>query len=183
MTKFLHILSGLIIWLLFAALGVAIVHANIPGVTKTVADFLPPFQSWRMAGIGGIIVFLSLLYLVTFAPRRPKMRYISYESGDDGSVSISDSAVRDYIRKLSGEFGNIVSIEPKLRTEKNGISIDLNVKLVAGSRIPELSQALQSRVRESLREGLGIAEVTEVKVRIQEIVGEPSPTARRGWRS
>ncbi len=176
MTKFLHILSGLVILVLFAAIGVSLVHANIPGVTQTVFDIIP-LQSREAAGTGGIIVLLSLLYLVTFGPRRPQVRYISFDSGN-GSVSISVNAVRDYIRKLSGEFGAVVSIDPKIRAEKDSISIDLNVNLVAVARIPELSQALQSRVRESLRDGLGIDEVNEVRVRVQEITGEPR-SARR----
>lgn len=176
MTKFLHALAGLMIWLLFAAFGIALVHANIPGVTQTAFDFIP-LRSLEMAGIGGIIVLLALLYVITFAPRRPKVRYISFESGE-GSVSISVNAVRDYIRKISGEFGAVVSIDPKIRAEKDSIGIDLNVNLVAGARIPELSQVLQSRVRESLREGLGIDEISEIKVRVQEITGEPRSTRR-----
>lgn len=179
--RLLHILSGALIWILFAVMGVALVHANIPGVTQNAFDFMPPLQSWKAAGLGGLIVLLSMLYLVTFAPRRAKMRYISYDSGE-GSVAVSDNAVRDSISKLSGEFSNVVSINPKIKSERDGLSIDLHVELVAGSRIPELSQALQSRVRESLRDGLGIANVKEVKVRVQEIVGEPS-SSRRGWRS
>ena len=128
-------------------------------------------------GVGGIMALLSLLYLVTFGPRRPKARYISFDSGN-GSVSISANAVREYIRKLSGEFSAVVSIDPKIRSEKNSISIDLNVNLVAGARIPELSQALQNRVRESLRDGLGIDDVKEVKVLVQEITVEPRSSRR-----
>jgi uncharacterized alkaline shock family protein YloU len=163
-------------------MGVALIHANIPGVTQSAFDLIPPLQSWEAAGIGGLMILLAMLYLVTFAPHRPKMRYISYDSGADGSVSISDNAVRDYIRKLSGEFSTVVSIDPKIKAERNGISIDLNVELVAGSRIPELSQMLQSRVRESLRDGLGIADVKDIKVRVHKIAGESS-SSRRGWRS
>jgi uncharacterized alkaline shock family protein YloU len=176
MTKFLHALSGLLIWVLFAALGIALIHANIPGVTQTAFDFIP-LCSLEAAGLGGILVLLAMLYLVTFAPRRPKIRFISFES-TEGGVSISVNAVRDYIRKLSGEFGAIVSIDPKIRAEKDSLSIDLNVNLVAGARIPELSQAIQSRVRESLRDGLGIEEINEIKVRVQEITGEPRSTRR-----
>lgn len=182
MTKVLHILSGLIIWFLFSVAGIALIHANIPGVSKTLFDLMPPLSSLETAGIGGIIMLISMLYLVTFGPRRAKMRYISFESGT-GTVSISVNAVRDYIRKLSGEFSAIVSIDPKIRALKDRISIDLNVNLVAGVRIPELSQALQERVRESLRAGLGIDEIHEIKVRVQEITGDPSQSRRGGWDS
>lgn len=171
MTKFLHGLSGFLIWFLFAALGVALIHANIPGVTQTAFDFIP-LRSLDAAAIGGILILLCILYVVTLAPRRPKVRYLSFESAE-GGVSISVNAVRDYIRKLSGEFGAVVSIDPKILAEKDSLRIDLNVNLVAGARIPELSQALQSRVRESLRDGLGIEEISEIKVRVQEITGDP----------
>lgn len=183
MNRFIHILSGLVIWLLFAAMGGALIYANGLHVEEGLLGAFYLRERWLEAlGLGGMMIFLLMLYLITFAPRRAKTRYISYDSGVDGSVSISDNAVRDYIRKLSGEFGMVVSINPVIRNEKEGISIDLNVELVAGSRIPELSQALQSRVRESLRDGLGIADVREIKVRVQEIVGEPT-SSRRGWRS
>ncbi len=173
MTKFLHVLSGLLIGFLFTVIGGALIYANGLRVEEGILGAFYLHERWYEAmGFGGIMALLSLLYLVTFTPRRPQARYISFESGE-GSVSISVNAVRDYIRKLSGEFGAIVSIDPKVRTEKDKLSLDLNVNLVAGARIPELSQALQSRVRESLRDGLGIDEVSEVRVRVQEITGEP----------
>jgi uncharacterized alkaline shock family protein YloU len=178
MTKFFHVLSGLVIWFLFAALGGALIYANGLRVEEGILGAFYLDERWYEAmGAGGIMVLLSLLYLVTFGPRRPKMRYISFDSGN-GSVSISVNAVRDYIRKLSGEFSSVVSIDPKIRAEKDSISLDLHVNLVAGVRIPELSQALQNRVRESLRAGLGINEVKEVKVLVQEITGEPRSTRR-----
>ncbi|NOU35542.1 MAG: alkaline shock response membrane anchor protein AmaP [Kiritimatiellaceae bacterium] len=177
MTKFLHVLSGLVIWFLFAALGGALVHANIPGVTISLFDVLPPLQSIKTTGIGGVIILLAMLYLITFAPRRQKARYISFDSGN-GAVSISVSAVRDFIRKLGDEFGAVVGIDPKIRSEKDAISVDLDVKVQTGVRIPEFSQALQNRVREGMQDSLGILEVKEVKVRIQEIVGTPRPSRR-----
>lgn len=178
MTKFLHIFSGLVIWFLFTALGGALIYANGLRVEEGLLGACYISGSWYQAmGIGGIMILLSLLYLVTFGPGRPKVRYISFDSGN-GSVSISVNAVRDYIRKLSGEFSAVVSIDPKIRAEKESISIDLNVNLVAGARIPELSQTLQNRVRESLRAGLGIEDVKEVKVLVQEITGDPRSVRR-----
>ena len=180
MTRFLHILSGIVIWFLFAAAGGALIYANGLRVDEgqSILRLFYFGENWLQAmGVGGIMVLLSLLYLVTFGPRRPKARYISFDSGN-GSVSISVNAVREYIRKLSGEFSAVVSIDPKIRPEKDSISIDLNVNLVAGARIPELSQALQMRVRESLRDGLGIDDVKEVKVLVQEITVEPRSSRR-----
>jgi uncharacterized alkaline shock family protein YloU len=176
MTKFLHTLSGLLILFLSAAIGLALLHANIPGVERTAFDFIP-LHSRSAAGIGAEMILLILLYLITFGPRRLKVRYISFES-EAGGVAISVNAVRDYISKISGEFSAVVSIDPKIWAEKDKINIDLNVNLVAGARIPELSQALKARVRESLREGLGIEDINDIGVSVQKITGEPRSTRR-----
>lgn len=180
MTKFFHVLSGAVIWLLFAAAGGALIYANGLRIEEGILGLFYIRESgYEAMGIGGLIILLALLYLVTFGKRRKKMRYISFDSGV-GSVSISINAIRDYIRKLSGEFSAVADMDPKIRAEKDRISMDLNVKLVTGARIPELSLALQNRVRESLRDGLGIAEIHEIKVCVQEMAGDPAPN-RRGW--
>jgi uncharacterized alkaline shock family protein YloU len=175
MTRFLHGLSALVIWILFAAAGGALIYANTLVVDDGVLGrFLLEGNRFQGSVIGGIVVLLALLHLVTLTRRRPRMRFISFES-DEGTVSISVNAVRDFIRKLGEEFSAVISLEPKLREERKKINIDLDVKVESGSRIPELSHILQNRVRESVRNGLGITEVNEIKVRIQEIIGAPPP--------
>lgn len=178
MRQVLHLLCGAIIWVLFTAIGGTFIYANGFRVETGLLGLFYFDERWYEAmGAGGLLVLLSLLYLLTFRRRRPKVRYITFASGH-GTVSISVNAVRDYIRKLSGEFSAVVSMDPKIRAEKDRLSMDLDVHLVAGVRIPELSQHLQARVRESLRAGLGIDEVSEIRVRVQEITGEPQ-TPRR----
>ncbi len=179
MTRLLHAMAGFIIWLLFTAVGGAVIYAN--GFNTNLRDRVFAFvQDAPLYGVvGGLIfVLLALLYLVTLAPRRPPVRYISFDS-EGGDISISNGAVRDFIRKVGEEFGAVISLEPRLRSDKGLISIDLDVKIQAGTRIPELSQMLQDRIRESIRDGLGIAEVREIKVRVQEIVGSPPPSRSR----
>lgn len=179
MTRFLHALAGILIWMMFVITGGALVYANGFCVEGGVLGYFF-LQNIRFEAMdfGGVMVLLALLHLVTLTPRRPKSRFISFES-DEGAVSISVNAVRDFIRKLGDEFGAVVSLEPKLRMEKDMLSINLDVKIQTGSRIPELSKILQNRVRESIRDGLGISEVREIKVRIQEITGAPPPSRER----
>lgn len=179
MTRFLHVLSGLIIWMLFTAIGGALIYANVLRIdTGLLSGFCRPDSLIRATAAGGVMVLLSLLYLVTLAPRRPPMRYVSFDS-EGGDIFISNGAVRDFIRKVGEEFGAVISIEPRLRADKHLLSIDLDVKIQAGTRIPEMTRMLQERVRESIRDGLGIAEVREIKVRVQEIVGSPPPARGR----
>lgn len=168
MKKILHVLSGLLI-LLTPLIGGEILLFN-PNLFASLSETF-----WRFF-VGAILIVMVLVYLLTFKSRRARTRYVSFES-ENGAVSISADAVREFIRKLGEEFGAVVSLDPKIRSEKNLISIDLDVKLQTGARVPELSQKLQDRVRESIRDGLGIIEVKEIKVKVQEIIGAPPPSA------
>ncbi len=51
---------------------------------------------------------------------------------------------------------------------------------MAGTKIPELSQILQQRVRESVRESLGLEEIRNITIKVQEIVGDPTKPATDG---
>lgn len=175
MNKFLHSLTGLVLLLIPLVWGGFLVYANLlnNGMRDRVFSFV---QGMPLVGaaVGVALILILLVYLATFGPPKPRARFIAFES-DNGSVSISVDAVTEFIRKLGDEFGAIVSMEPRISSEKTLISIHLDVKIQAGSRIPELSQTLQNRVRESIRDGLGIVEVREIKVKVKEIVGAPLP--------
>lgn len=175
--RFLHLLSGALIWLLFVAAGGALVYANLLRIAGgPLGAFHVEEARWWGLGSGLLMVVIALVYLLTTAPKKPKLKFVTFEC-DEGAVAISVSAVRDFIRKIGEEFSAIHSLDPKIRAEKDRINLDLDVKIVAGARVPELSQMLQSRVREGIRDGLGIAEIHSIKVRVQEIVG--GPPARR----
>jgi len=176
MKRILHALTGLLVLLTPLVWGGMMIYGNL--INTEFRDFL--FDSVATSPVagaiaGGVLVLMVLIYLGTFGPARPRKSFISFES-ENGEVSISINAVRDFIRKLGDEFSAVLSMDPKIRYEKKLICIDLNVKVQTGSRIPELSRMLQDRVRESIRDGLGILEVREIKVKVQEIVGAPLPS-------
>lgn len=179
MTRILHVTAGGLVWLMFAAAGGALMYANgLQADSGLLGLFYFEDRRLEALGLGGIMILLVLLYLVTIVPRRPAVRYLPIDSAG-GGVSISSGAVRDFIRKIGEEFESITHLEPRLRVDKKFLAIDLDVKIQAGSGIPELSQMLQERVRESIREGLGITEIREIRVRVQEISGTPPPPRRR----
>ncbi len=173
MKRIFHTVAGLAIWVFFVGVGGALIYANLP-FGEAVGVLAPSDNRWMGVGMGALMVLVSLLHLITFSPRRKKMRSISFDS-DGGAISISVSAVCDFIKKLGDEFESVKSIDPKLHSEKDMVSIDLNLKVRTGTRIPELSTQLQNRVRESVRDGLGIVDIREIKVNISEIVGNPPP--------
>jgi len=176
MKKLLHALTGMLVFLTPVVWGGLLIYGN--AFNNEFRDFiLDSMQNSPVygVGLGMVLILIVLVYLGTFGASRPKSRFISFDS-ENGSVSISVNAVRDFVRKIGDEFGAVVSMDPRIRPEKDLISIDLNVEIQTGTRIPELSQMLQDRVRESIRDGLGIVEVREIKVKVQKIVGAPPPS-------
>jgi uncharacterized alkaline shock family protein YloU len=180
--RFLHLVSGAVIQLLFLATGFALFVANLAAVeVGLLGRFCLPEARWMGGATGVGVVALGVLYVAT-RPQNRRTRFITFKSGN-GSVSVSVNAVRDYIRKISGEFGSVVSLTPTIRMEKDRMEIDLAVNLVAGAKVPELMQRLPDRIREVLHDGLGVANVGNIGVTISEITGDPMPERRGGWTS
>jgi len=177
MKRLLHVLTGALVFLTPLVWGGLLIYGN--GADTGFRDYVfSTMQTSPAAGViaGLILVLIVLVYLATFGTSQPRKRYISFES-EHGEVSISVNAVRDFIRKLGDEFSSVISLDPHIRHDRKQICVDLNVKVQTGARIPELSKMLQDRVRESLRDGLGIVDVREIKVKIQQIAGAPLPAS------
>lgn len=122
--------------------------------------------------LGGVMIAAVILGWVTrFFGKKEK--FIDFES-DDGSVGISTKAIKDFIERVGKEFAAVKSIDSQLIHNKGGVDIAISVKVVSGNKIPELTQVLQQRVRESVRESLGIEGIGNITVKVAEIVGEPT---------
>ena len=124
-------------------------------------------------------LFLLLSVFLRFAAKgRHKERdtFINFHS-EDGSVGISTKAICDFIERIGKEFSAIKSIDSTLIKGKDSVDIALSVKVLSGNKIPELSHVLQQRVRESVRESLGLEEIGNITIKVQEIVGDPAKPA------
>ncbi len=126
--------------------------------------------------IGLFLILSVVLRIASGRKAREKDRFIDFEA-DGGSVGISTKAIRDFIEQIGKEFSAVRSIESKLVQDKNALDIGINVKVAAGNKIPELSRMLQQRVRESVRESLGLEEIRNITIKVQEIVGAPAEHA------
>ena len=124
-------------------------------------------------GALGFVLIVSVAFRWLGGCGGKKESFIDFQS-EDGSVGISTKAIQDFIERVGKEFAAVKSIKSQLKQEKGGLDIAMNVKVLAGNKIPELSQMLQQRVRESVRESLGLEEVRNITIKVQEIVGDPS---------
>jgi uncharacterized alkaline shock family protein YloU len=120
-------------------------------------------------------IFLIAIYALAGIRARDPVKYLSYDIEGGGSVSISLKAMQEFIARLTDEFAQVVSLEPDLKPVNGGVDVQLDVKVKAGAQIPELCRMLQDRTRECIKQNVGLSEVREVRVRVQEIVvGSPA---------
>jgi hypothetical protein len=170
--KWAHRLLGLILLVLIA------------GVLFRI--LLPAFQggeTWRffLDGIAAdrgnvIILCLALLlglvvYVLTGLSGGARSHYLSYES-EQGNISISLKALQDFLGHLKGEFPSILSLVPRVTAQDEALDVVLEVRIKAGAPIPEISRMLQERARSLIQEKIGISDIRDVEVKVEEIVRE-----------
>lgn len=128
-----------------------------------------PFGSLILGGV--MVASVVLGWLTRFFGKKEK--FIDFQS-EDGSVGISTKAIKDFIERVGKEFAAVKSIDSQLIHNKGNVDIAISVKVLSGNKIPELTQMLQQRVRESVRESLGIEGIGTITVKVAEIIGEPA---------
>jgi len=126
------------------------------------------------ASIGLFLILSILLRIASRQKAHEKDCFINFEA-DGGSVGVSTKAIRDFIEQICKEFSAVKNIESKLIQNKTAIDIIIFIKVASGSKIPELSHMLQQRVRESVRESMGLEEIRNITIKVREIIGSPPP--------
>ena len=165
-------LGDLTMTLLLLVIGAGLLYGSLINA-KVGEHIVGALQIPVVAGGVGAILILSVFLRWIGGCGRQKGAFINFHS-EDGSVGISTKAICDFIERIGKEFAAIKSIESKLVTVKGSVDVELGVKVVSGNKIPELSHVLQQRVRESVRESLGLEEIRNITIKVQEIVGEPT---------
>jgi len=157
---------------LLLLIGIGLIYGSFfkPEVGQTIGDLI---QVPIVGGAVGAILILSLLLRWAGGMGSRKDAYINFSS-DEGSVGISTKAIQDFIERVAREFAAVKHVETRLTQRKRALDIAISVQVMAGNRIPELSQVLRQRVRESVRESLGLDEIRNITLQIKEIVGEPA---------
>lgn len=174
MKKFLHAVFEFVLCLSALVAGgfLVYVHGYSPDLRDWVFEFVQQ-NAYVGSGAGGILILLVIGFVYTCGGSKRGPSFVSFDTAD-GAVSISRTAISDFVRKLGDEFAAVVSLEPVVSADRrHQLTLVLNLNVRAGTRVPELSKLLQERVKESLRDDLGFADVKKVSVKVQKIIGSP----------
>ena len=168
-------LGDFIMTLLLLLIGALLIYGNM--FNREVGEFVARMlvMPWVGAALGAVLILAVLLRWIGGCGKS-KETFIDFQS-DEGSVGISTQAIQDFIERIGKEFAAVKSIESQLVKGKAGLDIAVGVRVLSGNKIPELSQVLQQRIRESVRESLGLEEIGKITIQVKEIIGAPDKPA------
>ncbi len=181
--KALHALAATVLALvLLAAGGYAAWSAFVePSRWADVAGALQFLAANRLScGSAALAsVLFVLIWMLSSVPRRERAQFLTFEN-PGGEVRVSLDAIRDYVARLSGEFGEIVSMRPAVSTRRDQLRVNVECRVRSGTQIPVFTRAFQERVRESLQTDLGLTDLPAIGVTVRQIVGGATAPRPRG---
>lgn len=133
---------------------------------------------WRwvagLVGAAGVLFSFTVVHLVF--GRMQRQRTIAFENAD-GQVTVSLSAIEDFIRRLTIRLPEVKELKPDVLARKKQINIFLRATLWSDANIPQASERIQALVRGRVHTMLGIEEPIKVSLHIRKIAAREEKTA------
>jgi len=123
--------------------------------------------------IVGILLVLAVLVLAILQMRREK--YIT-KTSENGTVTISESAITRYIRQVAKEVESVRSVRTRILNGRAGMIVDIYANVLVSDTLPRIEQTIRSRVREALERTLGVGGVESINVVIEGFQKIGAPT-------
>jgi hypothetical protein len=117
---------------------------------------------------GGLLIFISLMVVQITIGIIHKEKTIAFEN-PDGRVTISLTAIEDFIKRSMKQLPEIKESRPTVRAGKKGISIINRVVLFSDTNIPETTEKIQGIVKARVQEMLGVEEPVDIQVNVIKI--------------
>jgi len=128
-----------------------------------------PNANFIMITIGCGLWILGLLVLYMEAKISQQEKGIIHKT-PHGEIKVAKKAIEDFIKKVGSEEPFIRTIKPKLVIKKKWVKVSLAVSLWAEIPTQEATMALQVRVKEVLESTIGISNIRDIKVLVEEVV-------------
>ena len=118
---------------------------------------------------GAVFVLIGLIASARMFKGLEKSRIVAFQN-PDGEVTVSLSAIEDYVRKVAKGIPDIKDVRPNVNINKKGINIVTSVSINSGTNIPELTERIQMEVKSRIQAMLGLEERINIKMHIGRIL-------------
>ena len=130
---------------------------------------------------GLLLIGISLLVIQLAIGKMEREKIIAFEN-PDGQVTVSLTAIEDFMRRLARQVPEIKELRPKVTATKKGIIVDAKVTLYSEISIPNITEKIQSIVKNRVQDMLGIEEAIIVKVHINKLAQREEPKKKKSKR-
>lgn len=160
--------------ILFFIIGVSLLLVAFNLLSKDIIGYTVEFiyntPNMRLIiGItGGLLILVTLLVIQVIIGRMQMERTIAFEN-PDGQVTISLSAIEDFIKRLTRQIPEIKELKPNVIATKKGVDITTRLVLFSDTNIPEITEKIQNLIKGKVQDILGIEEAISVKIHIAKI--------------
>ena len=119
---------------------------------------------------GAGLILINWMYSQLALARFQKQKTIAFEN-PNGQVTVSLSAIEDFIRKSSQELTEVKELRSDVIARKGKIMVRARAILWSGAHIPDAAERIQSVIKSKVQEMLtGIEEPVIVRVHVAKIV-------------
>jgi uncharacterized alkaline shock family protein YloU len=122
-----------------------------------------------VGAVGGLFVLIGLVAPYMQAKQLKKKRIIAFQN-PDGEVTVSLTAIEEYIQKIAKGIPGIRDVRSQVEIDRKGIDITIDVSLVSGANIPQVTETIQMEVRNKVQSMLGVEEKISIKMHIKKIM-------------
>lgn len=134
---------------------------------RRLAEAAAPWRVHAIAGGVGLIL-LELLHGWTRPRTRRSPDELTFRPEGGPVISLKTSAVREAIARVAAEFDCVEEMRTEVSRGRGGVDLDLTVRVAAGTVIPVLCTELQNRAREVVAGEIGLFDLREVRVHVED---------------
>ena len=117
---------------------------------------------------GGLFVIIGIAAPYRLEKKLKKSRIVAFQN-PDGEVTVSLSAIEDYIRKTAKDIPGIKDVRSRVDINRRGIDIRTDVAISSGANIPEVTERIQTEVKNRVHGMLGVEKQINMKMHIKKI--------------
>lgn len=167
LTLLFYTMVFLVVGGLFIVIALNIIPQEI--IVETLNTLYSSANTRLALGIAGILlIFISIMVVQVAMGTIKREKTIAFEN-PDGQVTISLSAIEDFIKRALKQLPEVKELKPNVRAGKKGISIINRVTLFSDINIPETTEKIQSIVKSRVQDMLGVEEPINIKVHVVKI--------------
>ena len=160
-----------LVFLLLGSFFIAIALELIPQQTiiDTLSTIYMAANTRLILGItGALLIFICILVMQIALGKLQREKTIAFEN-PDGQVTISLSAIEDFIKRALKQLPEVKDLRPSVRAGKKGIVIVNRVTLFSDINIPETTEKIQNLVKARVQDMLGVEESISIRVHVVKI--------------